>query len=139
MLTCLPPVGLLLTDSDRKPCPSGDIMQHPVSEPGRCDQASPDVLGLWLAQTGMSRKGLSPKKQHDRASWFVEKPEVRKGTESKVFSFEVSPAQITVRKPWKYQRLGPKGESRGQQQQENAYSDREQRPHRPAQPVCSGP
>lgn len=139
MLMCLPPVGLLLTDSDRKSCPFGDIVQHPVSEPGRCDQVSPDALGLWLAQTGMSQKGLSPKKQHDRASWFVEKPEVRKGTKSTVFSFEVLPAQIIVRKPWKHQRLGPKSESRGQQQQENAYSDREERPSRPAQPVCSGP
>lgn len=139
MLMCMPPVGLLLTDSDRKSRPFGDIAQHPVSEPGRCDQASPDALGLWLAQTGMSQKVLSPKKQHNGASWFVKKPEVRKGTESKVFSFEVSPAQIMVRKPWKHQRLGPKGEGKGQQLQENAYSDREQRPSRPAQPVCSGP
>ena len=126
MLVCMPPVGLLLTDSDRRSCPLGDITQHPVSEPGRCDQASPDALGLWLAQAGMSQKGLSPKKQYDGALWFVEKPEVRKGTESKLISFEVSPAQIMVRKPWKHQRLGPKGKSRGQQLQENAYSDREQ-------------
>lgn len=131
----MPPVGLLLTDSDRKSCPFGDIAQHPVSEPGRCDQASPDALGLWLAQTGMSQKVLSPKKQHNGASWFVKKPEVRKGTESKVFSFEVSPAQIMVRKPWRHQRLGPKGEGRGQQLQENAYRDREQ-PAKQASPAC---
>ena len=102
------------------------------TEEGRGSWASPNAFGLWFRQMRMSQKGLSPKEQHYRALWLMEKPKVRKEAKSKVFGLK----SLVYRSWWeslrKHQRsgLGPGWDTAplgGYQLKEDAYSINEQR------------